>query len=638
MKRHLVLGELNGPYVGEVAFCHDGAYTPDTAFELCDEIKLKLSLSREIGALKVGLEVFNESMPIIDIFGHWTGLSLGRDEYEFSFSPKDIGVGLYFLRFYVLCGFGRLYGERRGEELIFNSYPQTDKLNQITVSDFKYPVPESLYGGVIYHIFVDRFSKGGDFHPADGGILADFSDGIPEYPEYPGAPLKNNTFYGGTLDGITNKLGYIKSLGVNAIYLSPIFESLSNHKYDTGDYMSVDSGFGGDAALKRLIESAEKYQIKIILDGVFNHTGSNSIYFNKNLRYNSIGAYQSKESEYYPWYDFSSHPDKYTSWWGIDILPRINPDKPECRNYFVGDGGVIDKYRSMGVYGFRLDVADELSDDFISEIKRKLNSYGESVLYGEVWEDASNKIAYGRRKKYFLGKELDGVMNYPLRCGIIDYVTKKETAALRYALSEVMYNAPKRIRDAQMNLLGSHDTVRILTVLPGKSWQGYSNEQLSKKRLSCEERELGIKRLIAAYTVLATLPGIPTVYYGDEAGLEGYSDPFNRMPFPWGREELRLVNHYRKIGELRRENDVYSDGEFKLHVLNKDLLLFSRQKGNKLYVTAYNNSQCSLSIVFQNEATSLFESLTLKEFSLTNGEAKVFLTSVNNTVTVKFEI
>ncbi len=622
---------------GTVSFYHRGAYTPDTAFEISEEIKIKLTLPRRLGVTKVGVELLTESCVDIidDVCGAWSGLCLGHDEYVFSLPPGKTGVGLFFLRFYAVGEFGKLYGVSCKGKIIFDFEPKAHKLVQIMVSEFAYKAPESLYGGVIYHIFVDRFCRGGSSSLSDGAVIGDFSDGIPEYPAYPGAPLKNNTFFGGTLDGITDKLDYISSLGVNAIYLSPIFESPSNHKYDTADYMTVDSGFGGEEALKRLISAAGERGIRVILDGVFNHTGSDSIYFNRSLRYNTVGAYQSKESPYYSWYDFDKYPDRYTCWWGIEILPRINPDIPECRAYFVDDGGVIDKYRSLGVYGLRLDVADELSDDFISEIKKRLDEYGESVLYGEVWEDASNKIAYGKRKRYYLGCELDGAMNYPVRRGIIDYITKKETEALRYALCEVIYNAPKRIRDAEMNLLGTHDTVRIITALAGESAEGRTNEYLSKKRLSFDERELGIKRLIAAYTVLATLPGIPAVYYGDEAGLEGYGDPFNRMPYPWGNENPRLLEHYQKIGKLRRENDVYKTGDFCIHLLNKDVLIFSRFHGDECYVTVYNNSDFTINFGFENEAVSFFEKQKLKEFALKPCEAKVFITTANNTMYIK---
>ena len=210
----------------------------------------------------------------------------------------------------------------------------------------------------------------------------------------------------------------------------------------------------------------------------------------------------------------------------------------------------------MGIYGFRLDVADELSDDFIAKIKNRLTGKGESVLYGEVWEDASNKIAYDKRKKYYLGTELDGVMNYPVRVGIIDYLSGKGTDKLRYALTDVTANAPDRVLHTQMNLLGTHDTPRILTLLGGVSAEGKTNAQLSRIRMTAKARSKAIKRLKTAYTILATLPGIPAIFYGDEAGLEGYSDPFNRMPYPWGDESEELIAHYRKLGEIRSKNSV----------------------------------------------------------------------------------
>ncbi len=620
-----------------IRFHHSGGECSYSAFEVADNIKIILSVPRALGVISATVDVMNESCDktIATLTGVWYGISFGCDEYVFETRAENIGVGLFFLRFSVRGAFGTRFGRRCGENLIFDTDSSSRELPQLTVADFKYPSPEGLYGGVIYHVFVDRFCRGGESEIPDGAVLADFSHGIPEYPDFPGAPLKNNTFYGGTLDGIVGKLDYLCSLGVTLLYLSPVFKSPSNHKYDTADYMSVDPIFGGDSALLRLIAAARGRGIRIILDGVFNHTGSDSIYFNKYGRYDTLGAYQSKDSPYYSWYDFKEYPDKYTSWWDIEILPRINPDKPECRRYFVGDGGVIDKYLSYGIYGLRLDVADELSDDFIAEIKKTLSAHGESVLYGEVWEDASNKIAYGKRKRYYQGAELDGVMNYPLRRGIIDYITRAETDALRFALTDVISNAPKRIRDAQMNLLGTHDTARILTALGGESCEGKSNEYLSKKRMSPKVRALAIKRLKAAYTVITTLPGIPTVYYGDEAGLEGYSDPFNRMPYPWGKEEEDLVAHYKKMGQIRKDCDVYRNGEFKLHILERDLLLFSRYKDNDAYLTVYNNSDSRIKIDFDTPAFSLSSRETDSSFVLSPLEAKIFVSSVGCGVKLK---
>jgi glycosidase len=270
----------------------------------------------------------------------------------------------------------------------------------------------------------------------------------------------------------------------------------------------------------------------------------------------------------------------------------------------------------MGIYGFRLDVADELSDDFISNIKSRLTNEKESILYGEVWEDASNKIAYNTRKRYYLGTELDGVMNYPLRTGIIEYIKNKNVEPLAYALFEVMQNAPDRIMHAQMNLLGTHDTERILTVFGGEDPTDKSNDYLLTKRMNTEEYNLAVRRLCAAYTVLATLPGAPTIFYGDEAGLEGYHDPFNRMPYPWGSECATLLTHYRKVGKIRRSNAVYQRGGIKIYELNKDLLVFSRQGKECRYFTVMNNSEKPIKISFGSaKTTAILGSLTLAPIS-----------------------
>ena len=387
---------------GEIIYLHNNKETPSPAYGLNETAKLKIKLPRSLGTKNIIINIFDESCAarILSIEGEWSDCLSSYDVYLVKIPLNKLNVGLYFFDIEVDAIFGTAYAEKTGSTISFTNQ-KCSPVFQLSVSDFKYAAPSNHYGGIIYHIFVDRFNRGKDKKIKDGQIFVeDWNAPIPEYPKYPGAPLKNNYFYGGTLYGIADKLDYIKSLGVTIIYLSPIFESVSNHKYDTADYMTVDSAFGGDAALKYLIDKAKSYGISIILDGVFNHTGSDSVYFNKNGRYKSIGAYQSKDSEYFSWYDFKEFPDKYTAWWDIEILPRINPDVPNCRNYFVGDGGVIEKYAKMGIAGFRLDVVDELSDGFTEAIKQKLNLINpESILYGEVWEDASNKIAYGKRKK-----------------------------------------------------------------------------------------------------------------------------------------------------------------------------------------------------------------------------------------------
>ena len=363
--------------------------------------------------------------------------------------------------------------------------------------------------------------------------------------------------------------------------------------------------FGGEEALDFLLAEAKKRDIRIILDGVFNHTGDDSRYFNRYGHYDTLGAYQSPESPYASWYTFSRFPDVYEAWWGISILPKLNLRDPDCRSYLVGREGIVSRYAKMGIGGMRLDVADELDGDFIAAVKDRLcEASPDAVLYGEVWEDASNKVAYHRLTGYYHGRQLDGVMNYPLRAGLISYLREKNTDGLSYYLNEVLPNMPKRAADAAMNLLGTHDTLRILTALGGPSPEGKSNDTLAQLRLTEEERQRAIALLKGAYLILATLPGIPCIYYGDEVGLEGYADPFNRRPFPWHRMEEELLSHYRKMAALR-EHAQYRDGELRVWHLSAELLVFGREKDGVSAVTLFNNTERERQFILPEKAKLL---------------------------------
>ncbi len=626
-------------FFAEYSYCHGKKKNKRTAFPLDGSGRLLVTLQRSVGATELVLEVYCESLDRkIGEYKPSRRSDEGAEEiYSFQLPISELGIGLYFLRLRARVFDRYLYSSRSGKSLYFSYEDSMASMLQLTVYSYSSAVPEKILGGTIYHIFCDRFARGGKTELPEGRrlIFGEWEE-IPEYPEYPGAPLKNNTFYGGTLYGVADRLDYIASLGATAIYLSPIFTSVSNHRYDTADYMSVDPLLGGDEALKHLISEADKRGIKIILDGVFNHTGADSIYFNRYSHFDSLGAYQSRESKYYPWFDFQNHPNEYTSWWGIEILPRINPDIPDCREYFVGNEGVIAKYSRMGVYGFRLDVADELSDSFIEKIKDRLSKGGENVLYGEVWEDASNKIAYDTRKKYYLGTELDGVMNYPLREGLIDYILHRTTEKLSYALTDVTDNAPERVMHTQMNLLGTHDTERILTVLSGEDASGLSNAELCTKRLSSVSRINAKKRLMAAVTVIMTLPGIPAIFYGDEVGLEGYHDPFNRMPYPYGKEDGELLSHYRSLGKIRRDNSVYREGEFTLDKLNRDYLVFTRQEGKQKYITVLNNSDTPILLSFIKNTRALLSGEYSRTHRLLPGDAEVYKASGKGELEINF--
>ena len=610
-------------YSASLFFVHEDSLYRGSAVSLGEKCVMELRVPRRIGAGRVSMRIYpdGDSTPHSILAGTLYSLEGETDLYRFY--PEFSEVGLYFCFIEVDSPFGKFYSRASYDGLRLTREGQSTSEIQITVYDRKYPRPKKISGGVMYHVFVDRFCRKDT--PENPNVLLGEWEKIPEYPEYPGAPLKNTTLYGGTLNGVTEKLDYLCSLGVSSIYLSPVFLSPSNHKYDTSDYMQVDPCFGGDEALAELIREAKKRDISIILDGVFNHTGADSVYFNKFGRFNSLGAYQSRESEYFSWFDFKSFPEDYTCWWGIEILPRINPDVPECREFLTGRGGVVEKYRKMGVYGLRLDVCDELSDEFVTSVKDRLSEDGESILYGEVWEDASNKIAYGKRKRYYLGDELDGVMNYPLRKGLIDYIVDKSADSLRYALTEVYNNAPREISSVQMNILGTHDTERILTVLAGAPSLGKSNSVLSDASLSADERALGLSRLAAAYTLLCALPGIPTVFYGDEAGLEGYSDPFNRMPYPWGEEDKSLLAHYKLVGSLRRENEALRNGEFRVITLTEELLVFERVTDENTVTVIYNNSDKPVLAESESELYELLSGKSGKKISVPGEKCALFV-------------
>ncbi len=494
--------------------------------------------------------------------------------------------GLYYYKYAVKTSQGEdMYG---GEMVTELECGEDAYDRQLLLYDSNFKTPDFMKQGTIYHIFVDRFASSGKCSVKDGAILnPDWENGIPQYAEYRGAPLKNNEFFGGDLWGVAEKLDYIKSLGVNIIYLSPIFDAASNHKYDTGNYMAVDSMFGGDEALEHLCRECDKKGIKLFIDGVFNHTGSDSIYFNKYGNYDSVGAYNSKHSPYYDWYNFYEYPDKYECWWNIEILPRIKTDCEGFREHILGENGVIRKYMEMGVSGVRLDVADELSDSFLKELRKVVKSQNsDGLVLGEVWEDASNKIAYGHRRTYFKGNQLDSVMNYPLRNGVIQFIKYGDNESLAYVLETVYRHYPKCVSDVLMNFLGTHDTERILTVLGDGESDGRTPSELATLRLSETEKEKAVKLLKCAYTIIATVYGTPSVFYGDEAGLEGYHDPFCRRPYPWGSQNKELLAFYSEMGKVRSSEKLFAEGCFRLIKSETDIFIYERFDENERIIVA----------------------------------------------------
>ena len=484
--------------------------------------------------------------------------------------------GLFFMSLEVSTEYGNFNLTRKNNGLL--SLTREKQMIPLTVYSSEYEVPEKFLGGIMYHIFPDRFfASQKRIRKKDAVNVEEWDSPIPQYAEIAGGRVENNYFYGGNLYGIAEKAEYFESLGVNYIYLCPIFESRSNHKYDTGNYMKVDECFGGDKALKYLIDTMKSHGISVILDGVFNHTGDDSIYFNKKCTYESVGAYNSKESPYYSWFSFDEYPEKYRCWWGIEILPEVNTENKYFTEYICGKFGVIGKYVGMGIEGFRLDVVDELSDGFIEALRKRLKKGNtDAVLLGEVWEEAATKTAYGRRRKYFRGHQLDSVMNYPLREGIIRFLLKKDSEYLADICLTLQYNYPDFVFNSLMNFLSTHDTERILSVLCDDGISELTNSQLADYTASYDKLEKAKKLLKIGYVLLYTLPGVPSIYYGDEAGMQGGRDPFNRRSFPWGKEDKDLTEYVRKLGRLRRGDRRFSHGVFKIIESEDGIICYER--------------------------------------------------------------
>ena len=399
----------------------------------------------------------------------------------------------------------------------------------------------------------------------------------------------NNDFYGGNFKGITEKMDYIASLGVSIIYLNPISKSFSSHRYDTGDYKTPDPMLGTEADFTAMCDAAHQRGIKVVLDGVYSHTGSNSLYFNKDKTFPGQGAFNSKESPYYPWFTFHNWPYHYNSWWNFDTLPTVNKMDPNFIDYIItGEDSVVAHWLKAGADGFRLDVVDELPDEFIFLLKKRIREIRpDALLIGEVWEDASNKSSYGVRRRYFVDGVLDSAMNYPFRKAIIDFIRGWDGGpGLKNTVMTLAENYPPQVFQCNMNLLGTHDTMRILTALVD-TFDGGREEQ-AKRFLSRSQYLHAQERLIMAAFLQYTLPGSPSLYYADEAGMEGHKDPFNRRTYPWGHEDMDLLGHFKRLGQLRKTCEVLRLGDIQFFRADDRQLGFSRSWQDKTVLVYMN--------------------------------------------------
>ena len=576
--------------------------SPYGAVKVGTTVTFRIRVSEQIKALKCYIAMWMQNDRLSDLEMEKESVEDNGDViYVAKFkTPSEEAVIWYH---FVLESFDEKYFysnnelQSGGEGMLLDNSPRSYQLT-VYKND---TTPHWFKEGIAYQIFPDRFYRGSDFEERKdntikkiegkdhGKVFVDDWNKIPRYDRTGSGAVNNYDFYGGTLKGIEEKLPYLKSLGVSLIYLNPIFEARSNHRYDIGDYKKIDSLLGDDDSFKSLIKSAKKLGIGIILDGVFSHQGADSLYFNKYNNYDSVGAYNSKDSKYYDWYSFSNWPNNYECWWGVTDLPNVKEMNESYLDYICKDSdSVIKHYMKLGIAGFRLDVADELPDEFIVEIRNAMDKVNkDNILIGEVWEDATNKVSYEKNRKYFINASLKSVMNYPFMEAAVSFMKGNISA---YELQEFFYkqmeNYPPEYFYSNLNLLDSHDRVRVLTVLAdSRDVNSIDDDEKYNHGIDRDKYLLAVSRLKALSILQYTVPGLPIIYYGDEAGVYGYNDPYNRKTYPWGFEDKGLLAHYEVIGKMRSESNAIKKGDFKVLYTGKHSFAFERCfKGDRVIV------------------------------------------------------
>ena len=567
-----------------------------------EEILIKVLVNKNFNIWNFQLTMFTDEKQYFNFPMTISNTIENYNCYTTTFTMNKWGIYWYFFEFDDCYGHHFISKNDDYEGFLSNT------INTFQLSIYKKKHYKANYNGkIIYQIMVDRFNNGGVDYVRDDVVMHQNWNETPNYLPVNGEIL-NNDFFGGDLRGIIQKLDYLKSLNVGIIYLNPIFKAYSNHKYDTGDYMEIDPMFGTLLDFETLCFEAKRRGIKIILDGVFNHTGSNSKYFNRENEYPTLGAYQSKDSPYYKWYKFKKHPNSYVCWWDFLTLPALNHNNKEVIDFITGENGVVATWLKNGASGFRLDVVDELSNSFLEKlVKRAKQINPDSLIIGEVWEDASNKIAYSSRRSYFNGEQLDSVMNYPLRTAIIHFIQSNNSKMLANTMRTLVNNYPKHILDNLMNILGTHDTVRLLTSFSNIDYNYLTRKEQAEYEMPKDRYFIARQKLKMATALLYTLPGLPTIYYGDEAGLQGFKDPFCRKPMPWDNMDTHIYEWYKLLGQIRQD-EVFADGEYHEILADGGLFVFSRSKNESQVIVIINNNKfdCHYNVV---DALDLIENV-----------------------------
>ena len=566
-----------------------------------EKVKLRIIVPRSMGCSGARLAVYKDGEDTVFYGMFWAGMCGNDSEYwELHFYATTPGI--YFYHFELDTPWGLNYIKNVGEGKGGFDFSGGEVAQVVYEKDFK--TPDFLKGGVIYQIFPDRFCNSGT--PKKGvrksRVLRKWGE-EPFWNESQMNGIWNNDYFGGDLKGIEEKLPYIRSLGVTCIYLNPIFEANSNHRYDTADYEKIDPLLGTEEDFKALCRKAKEYGISVVLDGVFSHTGCDSKYFNMYSNYDTVGAYNSKKSPYYSWYKFINYPDDYKSWWGIKLLPEVQEENPSYREYICGKNGILRRWLRAGASGWRLDVADELPDIFLDALRASVKAEKENaVIIGEVWENATTKFAYGKRRRYLLGGQLDSVMNYPFAAAILNFVKGGSADSFADSVMSIIENYPPAVLHSLMNHIGTHDTQRAITALAGPDCAGKDRQwQHDNNMLSQADYFKGVSMLKTASLLQFTLPGVPSIYYGDEAGMQGMKDPFNRACFPWDHIDQELYKWYKRLGEIRHGCAAFKTGEFNILYAGNSTVIYTRTGEGNCVLTAVNVSDSPSSAFVGNE-------------------------------------
>lgn len=571
--------------------------SPFGAVEQGTAIHMRVLIPRNLHTQKVELCIkydFNYNWDFTNMI--WCGtFDADTEIWECDFTPDK--TGLYWQGFKLHTTYGiRYIVPSDNPETVSTIECNPGRSWQITCYKKGFQTPMWPVGGVMYQIFPDRFNFSGKEKNIKRTDFTRNSDwyALPQWQPNEHGEITNSDFFMGDIKGITEKLDYLEHLGVSCIYLNPIGEAYSNHRYDTGDYANIDPILGTEDDFKELCAKAKERGIHIINDGVFSHTGADSIYFNRSGRYGNGGAYRDKNSPYFSWYKFNEWPNNYHSWWGFDTLPEVIETSPAFNEYINGKDGIVRKWMRCGNSGWRLDVADELPDEFMEKLRKSVKEENpEAFIVGEVWEDASNKESYGARRKFLLGEQLDSVMNYVFRNAILDFCKGQDAKYTMNSIMSVIENYPRPVLRVLMNSLSTHDTERAITVIAGEPLNGRDRWwQAEHHKLSDEQRARGTKLLKLAAAMQYTLPGFPCVYYGDEAGMEGYRDPFNRCCYPWGKENKELIEWHKQLGDLRKSCSALWDGDFiNVYADGRRIAYIRHDKKTALYCTFNSGDQ-----------------------------------------------